>query len=193
MSLINKEISDFKVQAFQKKAGAAQGEFVEYTKDSIKGKWSVFFFYPADFTFVCPTELADLQEQYGEFQKIGCEIFGVSCDTHFVHKAWHETSPEIGPLEFAMLGDVNGVITNNFDNARPDSGLADRSTYLIDPDGIIQYIETTPEGVGRNAAELLRKVKAAQYVRNHPGEVCPAKWEEGEETLTPSFDLVGKI
>ena len=109
----------------------------------------------------------------------------MSRDSHFVHKAWHKTSPEIGTLEFAMLGDVNGVITNNFDNARPDSGLADRSTYLIDPDGIIQYIETTPEGVGRNATELLRKVKAAQYVRNHPGEVCPAKWEEGEATLTP--------
>ena len=192
MSLINKEISDFKADAFQKKAGA-QGEFTQYTKADLKGKWSVFFFYPADFTFVCPTELADLQDEYAAFQKLGCEIFGVSCDTHFVHKAWHETSPEIGTLEFAMLGDVNGVITNNFDNARPDSGLADRSTYLIDPDGIIQYIETTPEGVGRNAAELLRKVKAAQYVRNHPGEVCPAKWEEGEETLTPSFDLVGKI
>ena len=192
MSLINKEISDFKADAFQKKAGA-QGEFTQYTKADLKGKWSVFFFYPADFTFVCPTELADLQDEYAEFQKLGCEIFGVSCDSHFVHKAWHETSPEIGTLEFAMLGDVNGVITNNFDNARPDSGLADRSTYLIDPDGIIQYIETTPEGVGRNATELLRKVKAAQYVRNHPGEVCPAKWEEGEETLTPSFDLVGKI
>ena len=187
MSMINKEVSDFKVQAYH------NGEFKTVTKADILGKWSVFFFYPADFTFVCPTELEDLQNKYADFQKAGCEIYSVSTDTHFVHKAWHETSPEIGTLEFAMLGDVNGVITNNFDNARPDSGLADRSTYLIDPDGIIQYIETTPEGVGRNATELLRKVKAAQYVRNHPGEVCPAKWEEGEETLTPSFDLVGKI
>ncbi len=187
MSLINTPIKPFATTAYR------SGAFVDVSSDDFRGKWNIVFFYPADFTFVCPTELADLQGIYAELQSLGVEVYSVSRDSHFVHKAWHETSPEIGTLEFAMLGDVNGVITNNFDNARPDSGLADRSTYLIDPDGIIQYIETTPEGVGRNAAELLRKVKAAQYVRNHPGEVCPAKWEEGEETLTPSFDLVGKI
>ena len=187
MSLINTPIKPFATTAYR------SGAFVDVSSDDFQGKWNIVFFYPADFTFVCPTELADLQGIYAELQSLGVEVYSVSRDSHFVHKAWHETSPEIGTLEFAMLGDVNGVITNNFDNARPDSGLADRSTYLIDPDGIIQYIETTPEGVGRNATELLRKVKAAQYVRNHPGEVCPAKWEEGEETLTASFDLVGKI
>jgi len=187
MSLINTQIKPFATTAYR------SGAFVDVSSDDFQGKWNIVFFYPADFTFVCPTELADLQGIYAELQSLGVEVYSVSRDSHFVHKAWHETSPEIGTLEFAMLGDVNGVITNNFDNARPDSGLSDRSTYLIDPDGIIQYIETTPEGVGRNATELLRKVKAAQYVRNHPGEVCPAKWEEGEATLTPSFDLVGKI
>ena len=115
MSLINKEISDFKVDAFQKKEGSAQGEFKQYTKADLKGKWSVFFFYPADFTFVCPTELADLQDQYAEFQKLGCEIFGVSCDSHFVHKAWHESSDLVGRLTYPMLADPTAKLARDFD------------------------------------------------------------------------------
>ncbi|MBB6334790.1 alkyl hydroperoxide reductase subunit C [Schaalia hyovaginalis] len=187
MSLINTRIKPFETEAYH------NGSFIHVSSDDLQGKWGIVFFYPADFTFVCPTELADLEKVYPELQSLGVEVYSVSRDSHFVHKAWHETSPEVGTLTYPMLGDVNGVITANFDTMRPESGLADRSTFLIDPDGIIQYIETTPEGVGRNAAELVRKVKAAQYVRSHPGEVCPAKWEEGQETLKPSFDLVGKI
>jgi len=187
MSLINTKILPFQATAFR------QGEFVDVSEQDLLGKWSVVFFYPADFTFVCPTELGDLADNYDEFQKLGVEIFSVSTDTHFVHKAWHDASETIGKIQYTMIGDPNGVITNNFGVMREGQGLADRGTFLIDPDGVIQFMEVTAEGIGRNAAELLRKVKAAQYVREHPGEVCPAKWEEGDETLAPSLDLVGKI
>ncbi len=187
MSLINSEILPFDATAFH------DGEFVPVSDQDLRGKWSVVFFYPADFTFVCPTELGDLADHYDEFQRLGVEIYSVSTDTHFTHKAWHEASDTIGKIRYPMIGDPTARITRNFDNLRVDEGLADRGTVVIDPDGIIQMIEITPEGVGRNAAELLRKVKAAQYVREHPNEVCPAKWEEGQDTLAPSLDLVGKI
>ncbi|WP_022693819.1 alkyl hydroperoxide reductase subunit C [Ponticaulis koreensis] len=187
MALINTEIKPFNATAFK------EGQFVDISDADVRGKWAIFFFYPADFTFVCPTELEDLANLYGEFQNLGVEIFSVSTDTHFSHKAWHDTSPAIGKINYYMVGDQSGTITNNFDVMRPRVGLADRATFLVDPDGIIQFMEITSEGVGRNAAELLRKTKAAQYVRNNPGEVCPAKWEEGETTLAPSLDLVGKI
>ena len=191
MSLINTKIHPFTATAYK----ATEKDFVEVSEQDVLGKWAIFFFYPADFTFVCPTELADLADYYDELQKMGVEVYSVSTDTHFVHKAWHDASAEIKKINYFMLGDPNGVITNNFQNMREGQGLADRATFLIDPDGIIQAMEVTCEGVGRNAAELVRKVKAAQYVRNHPGEVCPAKWEEEEAsaTLTPSIELVGKI
>lgn len=169
------------------------GEFVEITEQDVKGKWAVFFFYPADFTFVCPTELVDLQDKYAELQSRGVEVYSVSTDTHFSHKAWHDTSDKIGTIEYFMVGDQTGNITNNFNVMREGQGLADRATFLIDPEGVIQAMEITAEGIGRDAEDLLRKVKAAQYVAANPGEVCPAKWKEGEETLAPSLDLVGKI
>ena len=187
MALINTENLPFEATAFH------NGEFVQVSDQNLRGTWSVVFFYPADFTFVCPTELGDLADNYEAFQALGVEIYGVSTDTHFTHKAWHDASETIGKVTYPMIGDPNGTITTNFDVMRPGVGLADRGTFLIDPDGIIQFMEITAEGIGRNAAELLRKVKAAQYVRTHPGEVCPAKWEEGDETLAPSLDLVGKI
>ena len=187
MALINTTIKPFKATAFK------EGKFVDVTDADVKGKWAIFFFYPADFTFVCPTELEDLAGIYPTLQKLNVEVYSVSTDTHFSHKAWHDTSPAIGKINYYMLGDQSGQITNNFDVMRPGVGLADRATFLVDPEGVIQFMEITSEGVGRNATELLRKVKAAQYVAAHPGEVCPAKWEEGEETLAPSLDLVGKI
>jgi peroxiredoxin len=187
MALLNTEIKPFKATAFH------NGQFVEVTDQDLRGKWSVVFFYPADFTFVCPTELGDLADNYAEFQRLGVEIYSVSTDTHFTHKAWHEASDTVAKVQFPMIGDPTGEITRNFDVMREGQGLADRATFVIDPDGVIQLIEITSEGVGRNAVELLRKIKAAQYVREHPNEVCPAKWEEGDETLSPSLDLVGKI
>ncbi len=187
MSLINTAIKPFKAQAFK------QGKFVEVSEADIKGKWAIFFFYPADFTFVCPTELGDLADHHAELKKLGVEVFSVSTDTHFTHKAWHDSSETIGKIEYAMIGDPTGTITRNFEVMREGEGLADRGTFVVDPGGIIQAMEVTAEGIGRNAADLLRKVKAAQYVAAHPGEVCPAKWEEGQKTLAPSLQLVGKI
>jgi peroxiredoxin (alkyl hydroperoxide reductase subunit C) len=187
MSLINTQIKPFKAQALK------AGKFIEVTEDSIKDTWSVFFFYPADFTFVCPTELEDLADHYSEFQKLGVEIFSVSTDTHFAHKAWHDTSPAIGKIAYTMVGDPTLAISRNFDVLIEAAGLADRGTFVVDPNGVIQIVEVTAGGVGRDAKELLRKIKAAQYVASHPGEVCPAKWQEGEKTLAPSLDLVGKI
>lgn len=173
--------------------GFRNGEFVDVSSDDIKGKWAIFFFYPADFTFVCPTELGDLADYYEELQGMGVEVYSVSTDTHFTHKAWHDASDTIGKITYTMLGDPSGTITNNFGVMREGQGLADRATFLVDPDGIIQFFEITAEGIGRNAAELVRKVKAARYVRDNPGQVCPANWEEGGDTLAPSLDLVGKI
>ena len=165
MSLINTKIKPFKNQAFK------NGEFIEITEKDTEGRWSVFFFYPADFTFVCPTELGDVADHYEELQKLGVDVYAVSTDTHFTHKAWHSSSETIAKIKYAMIGDPTGALTRNFDNMREDEGLADRATFV----------------------DLLRKIKAAQYVASHPGEVCPAKWKEGEATLAPSLDLVGKI
>ena len=187
MLLIGTEVLPFTATAFH------NGAFVDVSDADLRGKWSVVFFYPADFTFVCPTELGDLADHYEELKALGVEVYSVSTDTHFVHKAWHEASDTIGKITYPMIGDPSGTITNNFDVMRPGVGLAERATFVIDPDGVIQILEISCEGVGRNAAELLRKIKAAQYVRTHPGEVCPAKWEEGAATLAPSLDLVGKI
>lgn len=187
MSLINKEISDFKVQAFHK------GEFETVTRDDVKGKWSVFFFYPADFTFVCPTELEDLQNNYEEFQKIGCEIYSVSCDTHYVHKAWHDHSERIKKIEYPMLADPIHTLARDFEVLIEDEGIAERGTFVVNPDLKIVAYEVNAGNVGRNADELLRKVKALQFVREHGAEVCPAKWHPGDKTLKPSLDLVGAL
>ena len=187
MSLINTQIKPFKAQALK------DGKFVEVTEASLKGKWSVVVFYPADFTFVCPTELEDLADKYEEFRKLGVEIYSVSTDTHFAHKAWHDTSEAIKKVSYTMIGDPTGAITRNFDVMIEEEGLALRGTFVINPEGQIKLCEIHDNGIGRDASELLRKVKAAQYVASHPGEVCPAKWKEGEKTLKPSLDLVGKI
>lgn len=187
MSLINTQIKPFTANAFKK------GEFVEVSNTDLQGKWAIFFFYPADFTFVCPTELGDLADYYDELQQMGVEVYSVSTDTHFTHKAWHDASDTIAKINYTMIGDPTQAISRNFEILREDEGVANRGTFIVDPDGIIQAVEVTCEGIGRKAEELVRKVKAAQYIRQHPGEVCPAKWEEGAETLAPSLDLVGKI
>ncbi len=187
MSLINTDVKPFKATAFK------NGKFVDVSDADLKGKWSVVFFYPADFTFVCPTELEDLADNYAAFQKLGVEIYSVSTDTHFAHKAWHDSSPAIKKIQYTMVGDPTLKISRNFEVLIEEVGLADRGTFVVDPQGKIQIVEITAGGIGRDATELLRKVKAAQYVAAHPNEVCPAKWQEGEKTLAPSLDLVGKI
>ncbi|MCH4812180.1 alkyl hydroperoxide reductase subunit C [Vreelandella neptunia] len=187
MSLINTEVKPFKATAY------LNGEFVDITEADMQGQWSIFFFYPADFTFVCPTELGDLADNYAEFKKLGVEIYSVSTDTHFTHKAWHDSSDTIGKLQYPMIADPTLRISRNFEVLIEEAGLAERGTFVVDPDGKIQIVEINAGNIGRNAEELLRKVKAAQYVRANPNEVCPAKWKEGEETLAPSLDLVGKI
>ena len=187
MSLINTQIKPFKATAFH------NGKFIDVSNETLQGKWSVFVFYPADFTFVCPTELEDLADHYAEFQKLGVEIYSVSTDTHFAHKAWHDTSEAIKKMNYPMIGDPTGTITRNFEVMIEEEGLALRGTFVINPEGQIKVMEVHDNGIGRDASELLRKVKAAQYVASHPGEVCPAKWEEGAATLKPSLDLVGKI
>jgi peroxiredoxin (alkyl hydroperoxide reductase subunit C) len=187
MSLINTEIPAFSATAYH------NGKFVPVTEQNFKGKWSVVVFYPADFTFVCPTELGDLADNYAEFQRLGVEIYGVSTDTHFTHKAWHDSSDTIKKIRYPMLADPTWTLARAFDVLIEDAGLADRGTFVVDPEGRVQIVEVTAGGIGRDARELLRKIKAAQYVAAHPGEVCPAKWQEGEKTLAPSLDLVGKI
>ena len=187
MSLVNTKIKPFQASAFK------NGDFIDVSDADVLGKWSVFFFYPADFTFVCPTELGDVADHYEELQARGVEVYSVSTDTHFTHKAWHDSSETIGKIKYTMIGDPTGAISRNFEVMRENQGLADRGTFVVDPDGVIQAMEVTAEGVGRDAEDLVRKIKAAQYVAAHPGEVCPAKWKEGEETLAPSLDLVGKI
>ena len=182
-----------KVEAFTAQA-YRQNQFVEVTEKDLQGKWSVVFFYPADFTFVCPSELADLQDVYAsDFKAMGVEVYSVSTDTHFVHKAWADATDTIRNIEYTMIGDPNHQLARQFNVLIESEGLADRGTFVIDPDGRVQIIEINPGGVGRDARELLRKVKAAKYTREHPGEVCPAKWTEGAATLAPSLDLVGKL
>ena len=170
-----------------------KGEFKEVKKKDILGKWSVFFFYPADFTFVCPTELEDLAEKYEEFKKIGCEVYSVSCDTHFVHKAWHDASERIKKIEYYMLADPTHMVTKDFEVYIEADGLAERGTFIINPEGKIVAYEVTAGNVGRNAEELLRRVQASQFVHEHGDEVCPAKWQPGGETLKPSLELVGML
>ena len=187
MSLINTQIKPFNATAY------VDGKFIEVSDESLKGKWAVLMFYPADFTFVCPTELEDLAEQQPEFAKLGVDVYGVSTDTHFAHKAWHDTSDAIKKVNYPLIGDPTGTLSRNFEVMIEEEGLALRGTFVINPEGFIKVMEVHDNGIGRDASELLRKVKAALYVASHPGEVCPAKWTEGAATLTPSLDLVGKI
>ena len=186
-SIINSQAPEFNVNAFQ------NGEFKKVSNEDIKGKWALFFFYPADFTFVCPTELVDLAGKYDELKAMGVEVFSVSCDTHFVHKAWHDASDSIKKINYTMLADPLAVLAKGFGVYKEDEGLAYRGTFLVDPEGLIKLCAIQDNSIGRNADELVRKIKAAQFVASHPGEVCPAKWNEGAETLKPSIDLVGKI
>ncbi|WP_352422221.1 alkyl hydroperoxide reductase subunit C [Proteiniphilum sp.] len=186
-SIINSQLTEFKVEAYH------EGEFKTVTHNDVLGKWAIFFFYPADFTFVCPTELVDVAEKYEELQKMGVEVYSVSTDKHYTHKAWHDASESIRKIKYPMLADPTGLLARAFGVMVEEEGVAYRGTFVVDPSGKIKIAEIHDNGIGRNAEELVRKVKAAQFVATHDGEVCPAKWQEGQETLKPSIDLVGKI
>jgi peroxiredoxin len=186
-NLINTTVKPFKATAYH------NGKFVPVTDADLKGKWSVVFFYPADFTFVCPTELGDLADHYAQLKDMGVEVYSVSTDTHFTHKAWHDASDTIKKINYPMIGDPTGVISRNFEVMIEEEGLALRGTFVINPEGQIKVAEIHDLGIGRSAKELVRKIQAAQYVATHDGEVCPAAWQPGAETLAPSLDLVGKI
>lgn len=187
MTIVNRTLEPFSATAYH------NGEFVDVTDKTVTGKWAVFVFYPADFTFVCPTELEDLADHYGEFQKLGVEVYGISTDKHFTHKAWHDTSPAIGKVQYPLVGDPTHQLSRQFDVLIEDEGMALRGTFVMNPDGVVKIAEINDNGIGRDAGQLLEKIRAAQYVASHPGEVCPAKWKEGDATLTPSLNLVGKI
>ncbi len=187
MSLINTQVKPFKATAFH------AGEFVQVTDETLKGTWSVLIFMPAAFTFNCPTEVEDAADNYAEFQKAGAEVYIVTTDTHFSHKVWHETSPAVGKARFPLVGDPTHQLTRAFDVHIEEEGLALRGTFIINPEGVIKTLEIHDNAISRDVSETLRKLKAAQFVASHPGQVCPAKWKEGAETLKPSLDLVGKI
>ncbi|AKC86061.1 alkyl hydroperoxide reductase subunit C [Pseudoxanthomonas suwonensis] len=187
MSLINTTVKPFKATAFQ------NGEFIEVTDASLKGKWSVVIFMPAAFTFNCPTEVEDAANNYAEFQQAGAEVYIVTTDTHFSHKVWHETSPAVGKAQFPLVGDPTHQLTRAFGVHIDEEGLALRGTFIINPEGVVKTLEIHDNAIARDVSETLRKLKAAQFVAANPGQVCPAKWKEGAQTIAPSLDLVGKI
>lgn len=186
-NLINSQLPEFKLHAFQNE------EFRTVTTKDLEGKWSILFFYPADFTFVCPTELGDMADKYDEFKKMGVEVYSVSTDTHFTHKAWHDNSETIKKITYPMLADPTGFLTRALGVHIEEEGLSYRGTFLINPEGKVKIAEIHDNGIGRNADELLRKVQAAQFIAKNPDQVCPAKWKPGSDTLKPGLDLVGKI
>lgn len=186
MSLIGKKVESFKAKAFY------NGQFIDITDENMRGKWSAVVFYPADFTFVCPTELEDLANLYEDFKKENCEIYSVSTDTEYVHKAWHDSSERVKKVQYPMIADPTGKLSRMFEVMIEEEGLALRGSFIIDPEGVIQAYEVHSNGIGREANELLRKLQAAKFVREN-GEVCPAKWKPGKESLKPTIDLIGKL
>ncbi len=170
-----------------------QEEIKKIKLDDYQNKWVVLFFYPADFTFICPTELGNLADNYEEFKKLGVEILSISTDTVFAHKAWHDQSETIKKIKFPMVADPTGKICRAYGTYIPEEGLSLRGTAIIDPDGVLKVLELNDNSIGRSSVELLRKLKAAQFVRTHGGEVCPVNWEPGKQTLKPGLNLIGKI
>ena len=184
---IGHEIPDFEVEAFH------ENDIKKIKLSDYKGKWMILFFYPADFTFVCPTELEEMADTYEEFKKLDAEVLSVSTDTVFVHKAWQDASEAIKKIKFPMVADPKRMLCEAFGTYIEEEGLSLRGTFLVDPDGILRLVEINDNSIGRNAKELLRKLQAAKFVREHGGKVCPASWQPGDDTLEPGLDLVGKI
>lgn len=187
--LINTQLPDLTFEIYNPTTDNQETKsFADY-----KGKWLVVFFYPADFTFVCPTELSELADLYPKFQEVGAEVLSVSTDTWFVHKAWHDHSESIKKINYPMAADPTGKISRALGVYIEEEGLALRGSFVIDPEGNIKAYEVHDNSIGRSPEELLRKLQAAQFVAEHGGEVCPVNWKPGSETLKPGSDLVGKI
>ncbi len=186
-TIINTRLPEFSLPAY------VNGELKTVTDKDVKGKWAIFFFYPADFTFVCPTELVDMAEHYDKFRQLGAEVYSVSTDTQFTHKAWHDASESIRKIQFPMLADKTGYLSESFGVLNPEDFLAYRGTFIVNPEGVVKVAEINDNGIGRNADETVRKLEAAQFVAEHGDQVCPARWRPGEKTLTPGIELVGKI
>ena len=184
---VNQQAPEIKAEAFH------ENEIKNIHLEDYKGKWVVLFFYPGDFTFVCPTELGDLADKYDKFKENNAEVLSVSTDSVFVHKAWHNASETIKKIKFPMVADPTSNISRDYGTYIEEEGVTTRATFIIDPDGIIKAFEIHDNSVGRNVDETLRKLEAAQYVREHGGEACPVNWQKGKESLKPGLDLVGKI
>ena len=187
LPVIGRELPDFELEAY------LDNKIQKIKLSDYKGKWLVLFFYPADFTFVCPTELVEVAELYPKFQELNVEILSVSTDTAFVHKAWHDTSPSIKQVSYPMAADPTGALCRALGTYIEEEGLSYRASVVVNPDGVIKAYEMHDNSIGRSGAELLRKLQAAQYVNEHAGQVCPAKWQPGSDTLKPGVELVGKI
>ena len=184
---INQPAPKFTAEAFH------NNKFTKVNLEDYKGKWVVLVFYPADFTFICPTELGGLADNYEAFQNLGVELLSVSTDTTFVHKAWFDNSETIKKVKFPMVADPTGKICRDYGTYITGEGLSLRGTFIINPEGILKAYELHDNSIGRSSTELLRKIQAAQYVAEHGDEVCPMNWKPGESTLKPGIDLVGKI
>jgi len=187
MVKINDPAPDFNAQAF------VDGEVKPITLKEFRGKWVALVFYPADFTFICPTELGDLADHYDQLKKLNAEVLSISTDTVFVHKAWHDNSPTIKKIRFPMVADPTGNICRSYGTYIDNEGLSLRGTFLIDPEGVLKAFEIHDNSIGRSTDELIRKIQAAEFVRAHGGEVCPVNWKPGAKTLKPGMDMVGKI
>jgi NADH-dependent peroxiredoxin subunit C len=187
MITVESKVPDMEVQAYH------GGKITKIKLSDYAGKWLVLLFYPADFTFVCPTELGEAADNYEKFRNVGAEVASVSVDSVFVHKAWHDQSPEISKIKYPMIADPTGAICKAFGTYIEAEGVSFRATFIIDPDGVVKAIDMHDNSIGRSTAEILRKLEASVYVRGHKGEACPASWQPGGKTLKPGLNLVGKI
>lgn len=188
---LGEKLIDFKFDTFNPASGAFEHHSLGSYLD--KGKWVVFFFYPGDFTFVCPTELADLADYQSRFDELGVEVISVSTDSKFAHLSWFRTEKLLENVKFQMASDNASCISRYFGVYDEDTGSAYRGTFVISPDYILVGSEVNYFNVGRNAEELVRKLEANVYLRKNPVEACPARWKPGQKTLTPSEQLVGNV
>lgn len=184
---INEKAPEFTEDAFVNK------KIKKISLNEYRGKWVVLFFYPADFTFVCPTELGELSDNYEKIKNLGAEVISISTDTAFVHKAWHDKSETIKKIKFPMLADPSRRVCKAYWTLIENEGLSLRATYIINPDGIIKAFEFHDNNIGRSIDELIRKLQAAKFVAEHKGEVCPMNWKPGAKTLKPGIEMIGKI